>query len=126
MVEIPDDVAKREAERLRWLAGQEEQRCGGKGTGESPRLYAIADLLDPFGPTLREQVLGVIRAAWYSDYSTPEGTADAVLAVVADWLAAQPLMSPEETMRLGLSRPLTRDDQRNHDVRLIRGGGDRG
>jgi len=83
----------------------------------------VADLLDPQPPTLREQVLGVIRAAWYSDDSTPEGTADAVLAVVADWLAAQPLMSPEETMRLGLSRPLTRDDQRNHDVRLIRGGG---
>ena len=86
------------------------------------RVIAPA-VADPPAPTLREQVLGVIRAAWYSDDSTPEGTADAVLAVVADWLAAQPLMSPEETMRLGLSRPLTRDDQRNHDVRLIRGGG---
>ena len=115
MVEIPDDVAKREAERLRWLAGQEEQRCGGKGTGESPGLYAIADLLDPFGPTLREQV--ALALSEYIPGRTWDAHADAVLAVVADWLAAQPLHA-------GALPSLDRCEyQRAHDVALIRDGG---
>lgn len=111
MVEIPDDVAKREAERLRWLAGQEEQRCGGKGTGESQGLYAIADLLTPSAPTLREQVM-----AAPGEYLT-EDEADAVLAVVADWLNAQP-MTDHTT---GAFSTDFAELQRRHDVRLLRG-----
>lgn len=114
MVEIPDGVAKREAERLRWLAGQEEQRCGGKGTGESPRLYAIADLLDPSAPTLREQV--ALALSEYIPGRTWDAHADAVLAVVADWLAAQPLHDEND------AREWCRN-QRAHDVALIRDGG---
>ena len=109
MVEIPDDVAKSLALTLRNLNGHPLL--------DGAVLTGWAALLDPQPPTLREQVLGVIRAAWYSDDSTPEGTADAVLAVVADWLAAQPLHA-------GALPSLDRCEyQRAHDVALIRDGG---
>ena len=114
------------------------------------RVSALEDRLSPpedapKPPTLREQVAKAWCAEFYGETSRsaqqpdPDQleAADAVLAVVtdapieqlialvgprfADWLAAQPLMVPEETMRLGLSRPLTRDDQRAYDVRLLRG-----
>lgn len=80
-----------------------------------------ADLLDP-PPTLREQVtrkgLGIAFAGATSmSAEMAEGVAaryaDAVLAVVADWLAAQPLSTRDVTLR----------GQRDHDVRLIRDGG---
>lgn len=107
MVEIPDDVAKQFAAALR------SENTSGMGLTAHDRDH-LADLLDPQPPTLREQVLGVIRAAWYSDDSTPEGTADAVLAVVADWLAEQPLWIPND--KIGVC-----GHQRDHDVRLLRG-----
>lgn len=115
MVEIPDDVAKQFAAALR------SENTSGMGLTAHDRDH-LADLLDPQPPTLREQVLGVIRAAWYSDDSTPEGTADAVLAVVADWLAAQPKIAYQPMWSHSTSVAM----QRDHDVRLIRGGGDRG
>lgn len=112
-ISIPADVAKREARRLRWLAEQEEQRCGGKGTGESPSLYAIADLLDTQPPTLREQV--ALALAEYVPGRTWDEHADAVLSVVADWLAAQPLPPVGGNFRAAYV------EQRDHDVRLLRG-----
>lgn len=69
---------------------------------------------DPKPPTLREKVVAVHREAWYSDTSTPEATADAVLAVVAHWLAAQSLWIPND--KIGVC-----GHQRDHDVRLLRG-----
>lgn len=77
-----------------------------------------ADLLDPQPPTLREQVRAVI---WPKDHTVDPGCVClgcgrhaaityAVLAVVADWLAAQPVQ------QFNLADP-----QRDHDVRLLRG-----
>jgi hypothetical protein len=122
MVEIPDDVAKHMAAYFRKIDvnGQHPDSLPGD---------RWADLLDPKPPTLREKVAEAIDAATLA--RAPHGyvmatverdaIADAVLAAISDWLAAQPLMVPEETMRLGLSRPLTRGDQRAYDVRLLRG-----
>lgn len=102
-VTIPADVAKSLALFLREPSTVISTKDG----------LAWADLLDPKPPTLREQVVAVQREAWYSDTSTPEATADAVLAVVADWLAAQPLRGSSNSH---LDQP-----QRDHDVRLLRG-----
>ena len=100
MVEIPDDVAKQYAAVIRqpieWPEGTSRE--------------ALADLLDPQPPTLRERVAAVI------DSYTPERHADAVLAVVADWLAAQPLHPGADGM---VCR-----NQRDNDVSLLRGGSD--
>lgn len=100
MVEIPDDVAKQYAAVIRqpieWPEGTSRE--------------ALADLLDPQPPTLRERVAAVI------DSYTPERHADAVLAVVADWLAAQPLVY-WGSQTWGAT-------QRDHDVRLLRGASD--
>lgn len=108
MVEIPADVAKRYAYQIR-----SRWDC-------DDTIAPLADLLDP-QPTLREQVAAHICQAvvdasglthdapeWDADY------ADAVLAVVADWLAAQPLLPS------GIYNSLA-DVQRDHDVRLLRG-----
>lgn len=127
MVEIPDDVAKKSAYVLR----SEAVRTG------SPELARWADILWPQPPTLREQVAKAWCADYYGEYSRSAkdpvqehlDAADAVLAVVADapieqlivlvgprfadWLAAQPLAARE------LSD--FRREQRDHDVRLIRG-----
>ena len=101
MVEIPDDVAKQIATVLR------AEHYAGSARGE------WADLLDPQPPTLREQVARAICAdGWDSCHIKDfhEQDADAVLAVVADWLAAQPVQ------QFNLADP-----QRDHDVRLLRG-----
>lgn len=112
MVEIPDDVAK---DIARWM--REE-------VAATPSGYRRdwADLLDPKPPTLREQVAKevatIVRASMPSlTHDAPEWDAehaDAVLAVVADWLATQPLAENPGYMVIG-------DQQRDHDVRLLRG-----
>lgn len=120
MVEIPDDVAEQIAAWLR-DAGQIKP---------TPEELAWADLLDPQPPTLREQVCRVILGMRNTDRPSDQ-IADVVLAVVADapieqlialvgtrladWLAAQPLAEKYE--------PYT-EQQRDHDVRLLRGGSD--
>lgn len=79
MVEIPDDVAKAHALRLRALGTQ------GSGTGADA---ALADLLDPKPRTLRDEARAVVPEQWQ---------ADAVLAAVKASLDALP-MTP---VRLG-------------------------
>lgn len=99
-VTIPADVAKQIAEFLRSTDGHPDDNAAAE---------CWADLLDPQPPTLREQVYDVL-------ISEPRGAlerADAVLAVVADWLAAQPLGQPYGVRQ--------HQDQRDHDVRLLRG-----
>lgn len=75
------------------------------------------DAASALPPTLREQVAEAVGCycEWRDTPATcPHLTyADAVLAVVADWLAAQPLSTRDVTLR----------GQRDHDVRLIRDGG---
>lgn len=108
MVEIPDDVAKQIATVLR------AEHYAGSARGE------WADLLDPQPPTLREQVARAICAdGWDSCHIKDfhEQDADAVLAVVADWLAAQP-MTDHTT---GAFSTNFAELQRRHDVRLLRG-----
>lgn len=90
MVEIPDDVAKAIADDLRRITApsNDEARLSRK---------AWADLLDPQPPSLREQVAKAWCADYCGEYSgsarnpAPEhrDAADAVLAVVADRLAAE-------------------------------------
>lgn len=92
------------------------------------RVRAIEDRLSPpedatKPPTLREQVAEALaRTDGVDDADTswteptswlPE--ADAVLAVVADWLAAQPLNGSCDGIQLTCGR------QRELDVRLLRG-----
>lgn len=99
-VTIPADVAKQIAEFLRSTDGHPDDNAAAE---------CWADLLDPQPPTLREQVYDVL-------ISEPRGAlerADAVLAVVADWLAAQPAY----TSTISDGAALMRD----HDVRLLRG-----
>lgn len=119
MVEIPDDVAKAIADDLRRITAP---------SNDAARLSrkAWAALLDPKPPTLREQVAKAWCAEIYGEYSgsaknpSPDhlDAADAVLAVVADWLAAQPLPPVGGNYRPAYV------DQRDHDVRLLRGGSD--
>ena len=103
-VTIPADVAKQYADDLRKFGPQ------------FTKAHALADLLDPRPATLREQVLRALdRLSFGPDDDNPWGLlhADAVLSVVADWLAAQPVTHQgygEETL------------QRAADVALIRGG----
>lgn len=78
-------------------------------------LRAIAPAADPQPPTLREQV----RVAFYeTGYGSEEAQTDAVLAVVADWLAAQPLA---QSCGLPNGEGCFVREQRDHDVRLLRG-----
>lgn len=114
MVEIPDDVATLIASYLRRTAEPGRSM-------HTPDVDAWADLIDPKPPTLREQV----AKAWCADYYGEDSgsaknpapdqldAADAVLAVVADWLAAQPLAGSLDSYGI--------DEQRDHDVRLLRG-----
>ena len=107
---IPADVAKEIATHFRKV-----------NAGPNSRNEKWADLIDPKPPTLREQV----AKAWCADYYGEDSgsaknpapdqldAADAVLAVVADWLAAQPLAGPLDSYGI--------DEQRDHDVRLRRG-----
>lgn len=113
-VTIPADVAKRIAHDYRALIRDREER----GMVVAQRRE-WADLLDPEPPTLREQVAKAWCAEVYGEFSVSAKSlldahleaADAVLAVVADWLAAQPMPYPDVVTR----------DQRDHDVRLLRG-----
>ena len=97
-VTIPQDVAKRHAETLR------QYRGGGMTYGEAER---IADLLDPPpSPSLRDVVIALLDGDIRHEAANFIGAiADELLAVVADWLEAQPFGGV----------------QRAHDVRLIRG-----
>lgn len=109
---IPADVAKDIAAHFRKV-----------NAGPNSRNEKWADLLDPQPPSLREQAAEVATAeakrlsgmALAQAYRLP--VADAVLAVVADWLAAQPL-------ELGVGHDpveCVRGAERDHDVRLLRG-----
>ena len=102
-VTIPADVAQEVAHILRDLAS---------GATYANDYDALADLLDPRPPSLRERLRGVLAVA--CGYACADHNTDAVLAVVADWLAAQPLgtYGPSDTLR----------HQRAADVALIRGG----
>lgn len=81
---------------------------------------------DPKPPTLREQVAQAWCAEFYGETSPSAQSpapnqldaADAVLAVVADWLAAQPV---HDGTAAGLWALEPRLAQRDHDVRLLRG-----
>jgi hypothetical protein len=81
-------------------------------------LYAIADLLAPSAPTLREQV--ALALSEYIPGRTWDAHADAVLAVVADWLAAQPVV-PNCGSAIDGDGCFVQD-QRAADVAFIRGG----
>lgn len=105
MVEIPDDVATLIASYLRRTAEPGRSM-------HTPDVDAWADLLDPKPSTLREQVVHEFRKFdihWDDDAA--DVIADAVLTVVADWLAAQPMPYPDVVTR----------GQRDYDVRLLRG-----
>lgn len=104
-VAVPTEQAQWWADRIRSRSAIDYQQ--------------LADLLDPEPepPSLREQAVAAFRKAaldrdWNLEDDGEDGEiADAVLAVVADWLAAQPLAHR--------SNPV--EGQRNHDVRLLRG-----
>lgn len=110
---IPTDVAKQAATILR------STRAEVVSALTYADLQYVADLLDPEPPSLREQVAKAWCAAYYGEFSgsakAPDDmqmqSADAVVAVVADWLAAQPMPYPDVVTR----------GQRDHDVRLLRG-----
>lgn len=112
MVEIPDARAKDIAAWLRAASDLSVPR-------QNTPMPEWADLLDPEPPSLREQVAKAWCAAYYGEFSgsakAPDDmqmqSADAVVAVVADWLAAQPMPYPDVVTR----------GQRDHDVRLLRG-----
>ena len=112
MVEIPDDVAKSLAKELRAIEGKPVALS---------YIRQAADLLDPQPPSLREQVakawvLGLLEVEGGAISAEQLRAADAVLAVVADWLAAQPLHPGADGM---VCR-----NQRDNDVSLLRGGSD--
>jgi hypothetical protein len=89
------------------------------------RVRALEDRLSPpedapKPPTLREQVAQAWCAEFYGETSPSigQGAADAVLTVVADWLAAQPV---HDGTAAGLWALEPRLAQRANDVRLLRG-----
>lgn len=112
-VSIPAEEARSLAEFLR-------------NTDSHPDINRLAerwaDLLDPQPPTLREQVANALLDVPYAWPATPDEDADlarryadAAIAVVADWLAAQPLVA---------SGPLYFEftaEQRENDLSLLRG-----
>lgn len=112
MVEIPDDVAPLIASYLRRTAEPGRSM-------HTPDVDAWADLLDPKPSPLREQVAEALRGL-PSAIGNDEAPiyADAVLAVVADWLAAQPV---HDGTAAGLWALEPRLAQRANDVRLLRG-----
>ena len=102
-VTIPQDVAKMIASFIRSTVGPESSWLN------------EADLLDPPpAPTLRKQIAHMLGDGLSRERATDYATADAVLAVVADWLEAQPL-APSRAHDGCLARK-----QRDHDVRLLR------
>lgn len=108
-VTIPADVAKQIAEFLRSTDGHPDDNAAAE---------CWADLLDPQPQTLRKKVAEAIWTTLYTTASMPPSAwsggnraADAVLTVVADWLAAQPVPYPN----------VVNSRQRDHDVRLLRG-----
>jgi len=107
-VTIPADLAKAYAVWLRRIAvdGQDDHRT-------------LADLLDPKPPTLREQVAVAMDYCWENTGATRQQDADSVLAVVADWLAAQPVV-PNCGSSVDGDGCFVKD-QRAADVRLLRG-----
>ena len=114
-VTIPQDVAKRMAAEFRAVAN-----LSGDDYNESERalLRSHADLLDPPPLSLREQVAEHLAGRPLTECDWPDTwlrDADAILTVVANWLAAQPLAPRNDA---GLIFGI---DQRNHDVHLIRG-----
>lgn len=136
-VTIPADVAKA-------LADYHRTRAEIVGTAHEAEWHrAKADLLDPKPPSLREQVAKAWCADYYGEYSRSAkdpvqehlDAADAVLAVVAeapiewvlatfgprlsDWLEAQP-----RTPLYAIDLRHAERNQRDHDVRLLRGGSD--
>jgi hypothetical protein len=75
-----------------------------------------ANLLDPPPLSLREQALVAASKEWKETQAgadVVENVTLAVLALVPDWLAAQPLET-DDAYAFSLQ-------QRHHDVRLIRG-----
>ena len=100
---IPADVAKQIAEFQRSTDGHPDDNAAAE---------CWADLLDPQPPTLREQVYDVL-------ISEPRGAlerTDAVLTIMADWLAAQPLTEHAELCSHA-------HIERRNDVARIRNGG---
>lgn len=117
-----DDEARQRrdsATYLRYLADVAPQSPVTLMSQEVAALRRAADLLDPQPTSLREQVAGVIHAHFgftSESLSTYYPSADAVLAVAADWLAAQPLDSRVTDKSWSWARV-----QRDHYVRLLRG-----
>ncbi len=121
---IPIDVAREHA----WLANHALEMLVDTGDGTyhpiADALAKVRDLLDPQPPTLREQVAQAWCAEFYGEFSrsaqqpAPDqlDAADAVLAVVADWLAEQPHTTDSWAEMYGEQKA-----QRDHDVRLLRG-----
>ena len=115
-VTIPQDVAKRMAAEFRAVAN-----LSGDDYNESERalLRSHADLLDPPPLSLREQVAEHLAGRPLTECDWPDTwlrDADAILTVVANWLAAQPLVS------VSINRFTPLIAERNHDVRLLRAG----
>ena len=106
-ITIPQDVAKRWAGAIR-------------GSDDAVYLRALADLLDPPPLSLREQVATHLASRPLTECDWPDTwlrAADAVLAVVADWLAAQPRRVGFDTV----AEAAAALEQRAYDVRLLRG-----
>lgn len=120
MVEIPDDVARMMADYFRECASN-------NGANESLPGERWVTMLDPKPPTLREQVAKAWCADYYGEGSgsaknpAPDqlDAADAVLAFVADWLAAQPIA--DGPIYTGITGGTVERRQRDCDVRLLRG-----
>lgn len=119
---MPDDVAKRAAAELREIAAgltYDVTRV------PRARLAAIADAIDPPPLSLVEQVAQALLDVPHGWPVDPEADrvlaqtyADAVLSVVADALAAQPLYTDSSRSGYGDRKP-----QRDADVAFIRPGG---
>lgn len=145
-ISIPADVAKQMAAAFRVAADMKDQIeavSAGFVRVNQDGCYEWADLLDPKPPSLREQVAKAWCADYYGEYSRSAkdpvqehlDAADAVLAVVAeapiewvlatfgprlsDWLVAQP-----RTPLYAIDLRHAERNQRDHDVRLLRGGSD--
>ena len=108
--------------RTRWY---NDVRSGLKHADPAPPAF-WADLLDPpASAALRRRVADAIHAiaVTVQGCACEEGLhgaeADAVLAVVADWLAAQPVTLARATK--DDPSPSPEHVQREHDLRLLRG-----
>lgn len=119
---MSDDVTI-DRETARVLAQYHRDRSKASRRLVSPEAAAwhesIAKRLDP-PRSLRDEVAEALRptsATW--SHSDP---ADVVLAVVADWLAAQPVVPNCGDAKTGDGCYVA--NQRANDVRLLRGGDD--